>query len=69
MRLAARINAHGDPILPHGRPLCPLLFSKLNGLAVFSGPLLLDTRDQLDGENVLPGFSYPVAAVFADPLA
>jgi len=29
----------------------------------------LHSGDQLDGETVLPGFSYPVAAVFADPLA
>ena len=29
----------------------------------------LHSGDQLDGENVLPGFSYPVADVFADPLA
>ncbi len=25
--------------------------------------------DTLDGEDVVPGFRYPVAAVFADPLA
>jgi Uma2 family endonuclease len=27
-----------------------------------------NTSDELDGEDVLPGFSYPVALVFADPL-
>ncbi len=30
---------------------------------------ILGTGDTLDGEDVIPGFSYPVAAVFADPLA
>jgi len=25
--------------------------------------------DTLDGEDVIPGFRHPVAAVFADPLA
>ncbi len=29
----------------------------------------LNIGDSLDGEDVLPGFAYPVAAVFADPLA
>ncbi len=29
----------------------------------------LNISDTLDGEDVLPGFAYPVAAVFADPLA
>ena len=29
----------------------------------------LHSGDTLEGEGVLPGFSYPVAAVFADPLA
>lgn len=29
----------------------------------------LGVDDTLDGDDVLPGFSYPVAAVFADPLA
>ncbi len=29
----------------------------------------LHSGDQLDGENVLPGFSYPITDVFADPLA
>ncbi len=29
----------------------------------------LNTGDALDGEDVLPGFSYAVADVFADPLA
>jgi Uma2 family endonuclease len=33
------------------------------------GPAVtLNTSDTLDGEDVLPGFAYPVAAVFADPL-
>ena len=29
----------------------------------------LNMRETLDGDDVLPGFTYPVAAVFADPLA
>ena len=29
----------------------------------------LNTSDTLDGEDVLPGFAHPVAAIFADPLA
>jgi Uma2 family endonuclease len=29
---------------------------------------VLDVGDPLDGEDVVPGFSYPVAEVFADPL-
>jgi hypothetical protein len=29
----------------------------------------LSTNDSLDGEDVIPGFSYPVAEVFRDPLA
>ncbi len=29
----------------------------------------LNVGDALDGEDVLPGFTYPVAEVFADPLA
>ena len=29
----------------------------------------LNIGDSLDGEDVVPGFSYPVARVFADPLA
>jgi len=29
----------------------------------------LHTGDTLDGEDVIPGFRHPVAAVFADPLA
>jgi len=29
----------------------------------------LHLGDALDGEDVVPGFTYPVAAVFADPLA
>ena len=34
------------------------------------GPVTtLNTSDTLDGEDVVPGFSYPVASVFADPLA
>jgi Uma2 family endonuclease len=35
-----------------------------------AGPVAtLNTTDTLDGEDVIPGFTYPVAAVFADPLA
>ena len=30
---------------------------------------VLTIDDMLDGEDVLPGFTYPVASVFADPLA
>lgn len=30
---------------------------------------VLKAGDALDGEDVVPGFAYPVAAVFADPLA
>ena len=30
---------------------------------------VLDAGDTLDGETVLPGFSYPVADLFTDPLA
>jgi len=34
------------------------------------GPVTtLNTSDTLNGEDVLPGFTYPVAEVFADPLA
>jgi Uma2 family endonuclease len=29
----------------------------------------LHIGDELDGEDVVPGFAYPVAGVFADPLA
>ena len=29
----------------------------------------LNTGDALDGEDVIPGFSYPVAELFRDPLA
>lgn len=29
----------------------------------------LNMSDTLDGEDVIPGFLYPVAGVFADPLA
>jgi Uma2 family endonuclease len=33
------------------------------------GPVAtLNVTDMLDGEEVLPGFTHPVAAVFADPL-
>jgi len=33
------------------------------------GPVAtLNASDTLDGEDVVPGFAYPVAAVFADPL-
>lgn len=33
------------------------------------GPAVsLNTSDMLDGEDVIPGFSYPVADIFADPL-
>jgi Uma2 family endonuclease len=28
----------------------------------------LTIADALEGENVIPGFSYPVAEIFADPL-
>jgi len=35
-----------------------------------AGPVAtLNISDTLDGEDVLPGFTHPVAAVFADPLA
>jgi len=30
---------------------------------------MLQVGDTLDGEDVLPGFAYPVASIFADPLA
>ncbi len=30
---------------------------------------VLHSDDALDGETVLPGFSYPIADIFADPLA
>jgi Uma2 family endonuclease len=34
-----------------------------------TGPIrTLTIADALDGENVIPGFSYPVADIFADPL-
>jgi Uma2 family endonuclease len=34
-----------------------------------TGPIrTLTIVDALDGENVIPGFSYPVADIFADPL-
>jgi Uma2 family endonuclease len=34
------------------------------------GPVAeLQASDMLDGEDVVPGFSYPVASLFADPLA
>jgi Uma2 family endonuclease len=34
------------------------------------GPVVaLSGSDTLDGEDVVPGYSYPVASVFADPLA
>jgi hypothetical protein len=29
----------------------------------------LNIGDTLEGEEVLPGFTYPVIAIFADPLA
>jgi hypothetical protein len=29
----------------------------------------LNAGDTLDGEDVIPGFTYPVAEVFRDPLA
>jgi len=33
------------------------------------GPVTsLNSSDTLDGEDVVPGFAYPVADVFADPL-
>ncbi len=31
--------------------------------------MTLHAGDTLDGEDVVPGFTHPVAAVFADPLA
>ncbi len=34
-----------------------------------SGPIAtLGSGDLLDGEDIIPGFTYPVADVFADPL-
>jgi len=30
---------------------------------------MLGDQGALDGDDVLPGFSHPVAAVFANPLA
>lgn len=37
---------------------------------VLTGPVrALTTSDNLDGEDVVPGFSYPVAELFRDPLA
>lgn len=34
-----------------------------------SGPVAtLGSGDRVDGEDIVPGFSYPVAEVFADPL-
>ncbi len=36
---------------------------------VLTGPVrALTTSDSLDGEDVVPGFSYPVAELFRDPL-
>ncbi len=36
---------------------------------ILTGPAAtLGISDMLDGENVIPGFSYPVRDVFADPL-
>jgi Uma2 family endonuclease len=37
---------------------------------VLTGPVrALTTNDSLNGEDVIPGFSYPVADLFRDPLA
>jgi len=37
---------------------------------ILTGPVrILGTNDRLDGEEVIPGFSYPVAELFRDPLA
>jgi len=37
---------------------------------VLTGPVAtLNIADTLDGEDVIPGFSYPVAELFRDPLA
>jgi Uma2 family endonuclease len=37
---------------------------------VLTGPVrALTVNDSLDGEDVIPGFSYPVADLFRDPLA
>jgi Uma2 family endonuclease len=37
---------------------------------VVTGPVrALTMNDSLDGEDVIPGFSYPVAELFRDPLA
>jgi Uma2 family endonuclease len=37
---------------------------------VLTGPVrTLNISDTLDGEDVIPGFSYPVAELFRDPLA
>ena len=37
---------------------------------VLTGPVrALSMSGSLDGEDVIPGFSYPVAEVFRDPLA
>ncbi len=50
-------------ILPH-RPM--------KGLCGENGTLFLNEPQvggTLDGEDVLPGFAYPVASIFADPLA
>jgi len=30
--------------------------------------ITLDSTDSLDGEDLIPGFSFPVSAIFADPL-
>lgn len=36
---------------------------------IVTGPVrLLGTNDTLDGEDVVPGFAYPIAALFADPI-
>jgi len=38
--------------------------------AVLTAPVhVLGMGDSLDGEDVIPGFSYPVAELFRDPLA
>lgn len=37
---------------------------------VLTGPVQsLSVNDSVDGEDVIPGFTYPVVSIFADPLA
>jgi len=36
---------------------------------VLTGPVrTLNINERLDGEDAIPGFSYPLAELFADPL-